>query len=200
MEGGERVGEPPFPVLVGGAGADGLLDQAGRAGAVADGADLLLVALVGVVPALDQLELVLAGLAADGVAVGRFPAGGGRMRAGVGVAAVHGAQAVQDQRPPVGRRQPLGFLLVVRPAVLIEGGVHRGSHVDGELRAADPGRDGRDAGRDGGVHRVGQGAVPQRDSIPARAAAKTGPGMGMIQPARWASTDSSVACRSSSAG
>src|ERR1700691_1431014 len=52
VEGGEGVGEALLPVGVGGAGADRVFDGAGRAGAVADRADPLLVALVGVVPAL----------------------------------------------------------------------------------------------------------------------------------------------------
>ena len=112
LEGADGVGEPLFPVLVSGAGSDGVLDEAGRAGAVGDGVDLLLVALVGVVPALDHLELAGAGRAGDGVGVGRFPLGRTGMRAGAGVAAMAGPQAVQYQHPPVGRRQPLGLLLV----------------------------------------------------------------------------------------
>ena len=31
-----------------------------------------------------------------------------------------------------------------------------------------------------------------RDLVPAKAAAKAGPGMGMVHPVRWASTDSSA--------
>jgi hypothetical protein len=110
VEGGESVGQALFPVGVGGVGAGGAFDGAGRAGAVGDGAELLAVALVGVVPALDRLELGGAGGAGDGTGAGGFPFGGPGMRAGLGVAAVQALQAVQDQRPPVGRGQPLRLL------------------------------------------------------------------------------------------
>ena len=117
-EGGEGVGQPLFPVLVGSTGADGLLDGAGCAGAVADRSDLLLVALVGVVPALYRLELAGAGRARESAGIGRLPLGSMRMRASAGVTAMEGLQAVQDQRPLVRRRQPLGFLLAAQPAAV----------------------------------------------------------------------------------
>src|SRR3984957_13810022 len=97
-EGREGVREALFPVLVDGTGADGLLDGTGGAGPVADRADLLLVALVRVVPALDRLKLAGAGQAGESASIGRLPLGGPGMRAGAAVAAMKGLQAVQDQR------------------------------------------------------------------------------------------------------
>ena len=48
---GQGIDQPLFPVSVPGTGADSLLDEAGGTGAVADGADFVLVTLAGLVPA-----------------------------------------------------------------------------------------------------------------------------------------------------
>ena len=51
---------------------------------------------------------------------------------------------------------------------------------------------GRNAGGNGAVGRVGQGAVPQPGIQAGQRLANAGTGIGMVQPARCASTDSSA--------
>jgi hypothetical protein len=158
-EGSEGIGEPLFPVLVGGAGADGVLDGGGRAGAVGHGVDLLLVALAGVVPALDHFKLAGAGLARNGASIGRFPLSCAGIRACIGIAAMAGIAAVTwTARPgPLSREEMTGMR---------------------DATAASTAWD--------------RAQSRSRDSISARTLAKTGPGIGMVQPVRCASTDSSA--------
>ena len=78
-----------------------------------------------------------------------------------GVLPVGRLERVEDERPHIGRGEPLGFLPLAQPAAPRCPGLDRGADVGGEADRADPGGDHRDPDRQGRVHAVGQGTVPQ---------------------------------------
>ena len=146
---GQGVSQPLFPVSIGGARANGCLDRCGGAGAERDDVDKVVVALLGVVPALHGGELVGGCATGDRLAVGCLPFGAIRVAAGIGVLAVAGLETVEYQRPAVARREVGRFGRLAQPSVVIECRAHGRGGMLGEAGSAHPGGDDRGAGGGG---------------------------------------------------